>query len=67
LIDFDISKENFKRNEEFLMWTNTGSLHYRAPETFSLGYGQKIDIWSVGIILYEVLTGEVPFNSKYER
>jgi len=31
IIDFDISKERFNKNEEFLMWTNTGSLHYRAP------------------------------------
>jgi serine/threonine protein kinase len=49
------------------MWTNTGSLHYRAPETFSLGYEQKIDIWSLGVIFYELLTGEVPFNSNYEK
>jgi serine/threonine protein kinase len=34
------------------MWTNTGTLHYRAPETFNLGYSQKIDIWSIGIMLY---------------
>jgi serine/threonine protein kinase len=34
------------------MWTLTGSLHYRAPESFSVGYGEKIDIWSIGIVLY---------------
>jgi serine/threonine protein kinase len=47
------------------MWTLTGTLQYRAPETFTIGYGEKIDIWSVGILMYELLVGEVPFQSNY--
>ena len=34
------------------MWTNTGSLHYRAPESFQGVYDGKIDVWATGIIAY---------------
>lgn len=41
-----------------------GSPGYIAPEILeSQPYGHKIDIFSVGVILYALLTGEMPFNS----
>ena len=44
------------------MMTDTGTLQYKAPEVWqSLGYGKKCDVWSVGIICYEMLTGNHPF------
>ncbi|OQR98993.1 protein kinase [Achlya hypogyna] len=40
----------------------TGSVGYMAPELFdSQPYGKPIDLWSVGIIVYEMLTGFQPF------
>ncbi|ETW08441.1 CAMK/CAMK1 protein kinase [Aphanomyces invadans] len=40
----------------------TGSVGYMAPELFqSLPYGKPVDLWSVGIIIYEMLTGYQPF------
>lgn len=40
----------------------TGSAGYMAPELFdSQPYGKPIDLWSVGIIVYEMLTGFQPF------
>lgn len=50
------------------MWTDTGSLFYRAPESFQAGYNEKIDVWAVGVIAYELYTGKLPFmkNSKKE-
>ena len=43
-----------------------GTLGYTAPEVFTHQYTNKIDIWSIGIILFAYLTGKLPFFS-YSR
>ncbi len=41
---------------------SVGTVHYMAPEIGSGNYHRGIDIYSLGIIFYELLTGNVPFN-----
>lgn len=42
-----------------------GSVHYTSPEQARGGYvDAKSDIYSVGITLYEMVTGRVPFNGE---
>lgn len=54
-----------KYKDEILeMWTYTGSLFYRAPESFTLGYGETIDMWAAGVVAFELLTGKLPFFSS---
>jgi len=43
---------------------SVGTFQYMAPEIGKGIYGKGIDIYALGIILYEVLTGEVPFDGE---
>lgn len=45
--------------------TQAGTPYYMAPELFqSEKYNSKADIWSLGIILFEMIALEVPFTSS---
>lgn len=45
--------------------TAMGSVHYTSPEQARGGYSdEKSDIYSVGITLYEMVTGHVPFDGE---
>ncbi|MBX7167535.1 MAG: serine/threonine protein kinase [Pirellulales bacterium] len=43
---------------------SVGTVHYMAPEVANGRYGKEIDIYALGIMLYELLTGRVPFEGE---
>lgn len=65
LCDFGLSKNmTLKRNTP-----KTSTLWYRAPENLQKldRYGYKIDIWAVGCVIYEYMTGRVLFEAESSR
>lgn len=42
--------------------SSVGTVHYMAPEVGSGNYSRTIDIYALGVMLYEMLLGKVPFE-----
>ena len=62
IVDFGLSNTFTDREE--LLKTACGSPCYAAPEMISgdAYCGEKVDIWSCGVILYALLCGFLPFE-----
>ncbi|KAG2199943.1 hypothetical protein INT47_009269 [Mucor saturninus] len=63
IIDFGLS--NLFCPERRLT-TYCGSLYFAAPELLSATpyRGPEIDVWSLGVVIYVMVTGSVPFDDK---
>ena len=61
LIDFGTAKIFEKGHQENKY---VGSSYYMAPEIIKRKYNEKCDLWSIGVILYILLTGRPPFDGN---
>jgi TPR repeat protein len=66
LIDFGTAKAaNSKLKKAFAFG---GTLAYMSPEMLSdNGYSFETDVWSLGVVLFEMMTHVLPFGSKPEK
>ena len=71
VIDFGVAKATGPRLTEQSIYTEVGSmigtLEYMSPEQAELNnldIDTRTDIYALGVILYELLTGTVPFSRK---
>lgn len=61
LTDFGCS--NYLNGE--IRETFCGSVYFMAPEMITEeGHDEHVDIWSIGVLMYELLTGKAPFSGK---
>lgn len=61
LVDFGVSRTGIS-----LMSSYCGSYPYCAPEIFGgQKYTQAVDVWAAGVVLFGLLTGELPFDAPH--
>jgi serine/threonine protein kinase/formylglycine-generating enzyme required for sulfatase activity len=67
IMDFGLAKLS-GRTQVTQEGTTLGTISYMSPEQ---ARGEKIDhrtdIWSFGVMLYEMVTGSLPFNGEYDQ
>ncbi|XP_031671689.1 hormonally up-regulated neu tumor-associated kinase homolog A [Oncorhynchus kisutch] len=64
IVDFGLSNTlKVERESAELLNTQCGSPAYAAPELLAHSkYGPKVDVWSVGVSMFAMLTGTLPFT-----
>lgn len=64
LADFGFANIFVDQEHEILLKTTCGTPAYIAPEILKHApyHGERVDVWSCGIILYYMVAGELPFD-----
>jgi len=63
LIDFGLSRI-WGAQEVGTMSRSCGTVNYMAPEVLESKYGHKADLWSLGVIVFMLLSGKAPFYAQ---
>jgi eukaryotic-like serine/threonine-protein kinase len=68
LLDFGVALARETRRQLTLPGTTMGSLHYMAPEQLTNCHAvtPAADVWSLGVVLFQMLSGELPFPGQSE-
>ena len=66
LTDFGLSKESIF--DEKKTYSFCGTVEYMAPEVVNRkGHGTAADWWSYGVLMFEMLTGALPFQGANRK
>jgi len=68
IIDFGLSKNvgGRKKHNQYMLAT-VGTIYTMAPQVISGKYDAKADLWSVGVIIYMILSQKLPFYHPDRR
>ena len=67
ILDFGLAKFS-GRTKLTKTGTTLGTVAYMSPEqTRGENVDHRTDIWSLGVIIYEMITGQLPFKGDYEQ
>ncbi|CAL1546687.1 unnamed protein product [Lymnaea stagnalis] len=66
LTDFGLCKESISLGD--ITHTFCGTIEYMAPEIVQRsGHGKAVDWWSLGALMYDMLTGQPPFSGENRK
>jgi calcium-dependent protein kinase len=64
LIDFGLSRQYKRNNMTTVRMTSfVGTPLYIAPEVINGNYAEKCDLWGLGVILFFMIAGHLPFDA----
>mmetsp|Transcript_7480 Transcript_7480/g.19205 ORF Transcript_7480/g.19205 Transcript_7480/m.19205 type:complete len:522 (+) Transcript_7480:2-1567(+) len=67
-IDFGCSQRlNQEQSNHEMLIKRTGTPAYWSPEVFMRFYDDKADLWSCGMMMYELMVGKLPFWDEIEK